>query len=79
MVRTIVGTGGEVINSGSPAELLRGVLSCREKEPYVLLPENAALFTDKEYILYAAGLLRSYDEDLAFTIMRNSIAACKVL
>lgn len=72
-VQTIVGTGGEIINSRNPAELLKGILACRQEEPDTLLPEKAAMYVDSEYILYAAGLLRSYDENLAYGALRNSI------
>jgi len=72
-VRTVVGTGGEIINSQDPAALLKGALVNRVDEPDVLLPEKATMYVDGEYILYAAGLLRSYDEDLAHAVLRNSI------
>lgn len=72
-VSTIVGTGGEIINSKDPTALLKGALVNRAEEPDALLPENAAVYIDSEYILYAAGLLRNYDEDLAHAVLRNSI------
>lgn len=72
-VRTIVGTGGEIINSKDPLALLKGTIVNREKEPDVLLPDSASIYVDGEYTLFAAGLLRSYDEDLAHAVLQSSI------
>lgn len=73
-VGTVVGTGGILISSDQPVSMLRGVFAFRDEEPDVLLPENASVYLDQEYVLYAAGLLRTYDEDLAYVVAKNSMA-----
>lgn len=72
-VRTIIGTGGVIINSDNPTAILQEVIADPSIEPDTLLPETASIHIDSEYILYAIGLLRTYDENLAYTIMKNSI------
>lgn len=72
-VATVLGTGGVVVNSSDPAAVLRRVLADASAEPDVLLPPNAALYIDADYVLFAAGLLRDLDEDLAFEVLTNSL------
>lgn len=72
-ITTIIGTGGPIINSEYPEQILRQVLSESSDEEN-LLPRNAKLYLDSDYIFYAAGLLMKYDEDMAFTIMKNSLS-----
>lgn len=72
-VRAVLGTGGVVVNSEHPADVLRAVLSHADVEPDVLLPSEADLYVDQDYVLFAAGLLRSIDDDLALAVLRNSL------
>ncbi|MEG0752282.1 MAG: glutamate mutase L [Angelakisella sp.] len=72
-IHTIIGTGGPLINSENPRAILENVLADKKKEQDVLLPQTAEFFLDADYILYAAGLLRHIDEDLALTVMKNSL------
>lgn len=72
-VGTVVGTGGPLVNSDHPGEILRNVCRGTTSETEVLLPDTAKFYLDKQYVLYAAGLLRPYNAELAFSIMMNSM------
>ncbi len=74
-VRTIIGTGGPLINSKEPRRALENVLPISQKDATILLPAAEEFYLDKRYIFYAAGLLKSYDADLALDIMKTSLAA----
>ncbi len=71
-VHKIIGTGGVLVNSRSPGSILREVAGIREKGQKVLLPETIETWLDSQYILYAAGLLKDYDQEIAMKIMRES-------
>lgn len=72
-VRTVIGTGGPLIFSGHGRDYLKEALRDPAREPDVLLPSNARLLLDEDYIFFAAGLLRGIDEDAAYAIMLNSL------
>ena len=38
------------------------------------MPRQIKTLVDHDYVFYAAGLLREYDEDAALAIMKASIA-----
>ncbi len=71
-VRMIIGTGGPLIFSENPHEILKEAL-CSPHEEDVLLPKEAECILDKDYVLYVGGLLREVDEECAFTIMKSSL------
>lgn len=71
-VRTVVGTGGPVIHSRTPAEVLSMALR-RSAEKTLLLPENAEFYLDRSYIMYAAGLCADIAPDSALHILENNI------
>ena len=71
-ITTIIGTGGPVVNSPHPEEILRQALKT-EKDSMTLLPLSFDTYIDKEYVFFAAGLLREYDPDTALKIMKKSI------
>jgi len=72
-VRTVIGTGGPLVFGAGGRQALRQVLRDRRREPDILLPEEADLYLDGDYILFAAGLLGQVDEDAALVIMKNSL------
>lgn len=72
-LRTVVGTGGPIINSMSPKQILKQVLADPIKEAETLLPNTASFFVDRDYVFFAAGLLKQFDKDLALSIMKNSL------
>lgn len=69
----IIGTGGPIVNSTKPEDVLRGALRNSISESDVLLPDSASFLLDKNYIFYAAGLLSQIDVNAAFTILRNNL------
>ena len=71
-IHTIVGTGGPVIHSRNPAQVL-GKAVRRDSEAELLLPAEAAFYLDKAYILYAIGLSASIDPASALHIAKANI------
>ncbi len=55
-VKTVIGTGGPIIFSGSCREIMEHALF-REENPFNLKPKNPRFYVDEQYILYAVGLL----------------------
>ena len=55
-VRVVIGTGGALAHSLDPAAILETVLA-DAAEPFSLRPRAPRLLLDREYILYACGLL----------------------
>ena len=72
-IRTVIGTGGPLIFSGYGRDLLKQVLRDPDREPDVLLPADARILLDEDYIFFAAGLLREIDEAAAFEVMLHSL------
>ena len=59
-IKTVIGTGGPIIFSAKPREIMEGAIYQKEN-PLSLKPKNPTLYLDEQYILYAVGLL-SVDE-----------------
>lgn len=73
-VGVLIGTGGPIINSAHPSEILKEAFSTeRDERLRSLLPKNGVQMVDNDYILYAAGILREIDEEAALTIMKKSL------
>lgn len=66
----IIGTGGIIVNSLHPGEILK--LANGEVDD-ILTPKNPKLFLDKNYILSAMGLLSMKDKELAYKILLDNI------
>lgn len=72
-VSEIIGIGGVIVNSPDPAAILqRSALRVGESED-VLIPRELNAHIDRDYVFYAAGLLRDYDEETAMALMKASI------
>ena len=72
-VSEIIGIGGVIVNSPDPAAILqRSTLRAGESED-VLIPRELNAHIDRDYVFYAAGLLRDYDEETAMALMKASI------
>ncbi|HEX2966732.1 MAG TPA: glutamate mutase L, partial [Syntrophorhabdaceae bacterium] len=71
-VRNVVGTGGPVIHSREPLRVLSGVLA-RSGRSDVLKPDSATFFLDRNYILYAIGLLALTEPKKALRIMKRTL------
>lgn len=72
-IKTIVGTGGIIVNEEDPFTILENVRADASEAGHVLLPERIDILLDHDYVLFAAGLLRKYDEDAALAIMKRSL------
>jgi uncharacterized protein (TIGR01319 family) len=55
-VKSVIGTGGPIVFSDNPREILEGALF-REDNPFILKPRSPRFYLDGQYILYAVGLL----------------------
>jgi uncharacterized protein (TIGR01319 family) len=71
-VPVVIGTGGVIVNSNKPEEILRGVLFDPE-QPELLKPKKPAFYIDNHYIMAAMGLLGEEYPDKAIRIMRKYI------
>ena len=73
-VKKVIGTGGIIVNNrDTAAEVLKSVELKEPERDDVLLPESVETLIDEDYIFYAAGLLRDYNEEAALAIMKKSI------
>ncbi len=69
-VKTVIGTGGVLVHSENPNEILKHVLLDSEK-PELLKPEKPSYITDTFYMLSAAGLLVDKYPELAMELMNR--------
>jgi len=68
----ILGTGGVLVNSENPKDVLEVGLY-KEENSMSLKPRNPKFLLDKEYILSAMGLLSMIDGDQALRILKEHI------
>lgn len=66
-VDALIGTGGVLAASRDARAILARALA-DEREPLVLKPVAPRLLLDREYVLYACGLLQSVDAHAAFEL-----------
>ncbi len=52
----VIGTGGALVHAGDPGSILSAALA-DPAEPASLRPADPALYLDRDYLLYAVGLL----------------------
>jgi len=71
-VGTVIGTGGALVYGCNPSSILSGCLYS-EDEPGSLRPRDPALLVDRNYVLYAAGLLAAAAPEAAFDFARGSL------
>lgn len=71
-VKYVIGTGGPVINSKKPLEILNKSL-CDSKDPFILKPREPEFLLDKKYILAAMGLLARKYPRTALRIMKREL------
>ena len=69
-VKTVIGTGGPIIFSARPREIMEGALYQKEN-PLVLKPKNPTLYLDEQYILYAIGLLSQTEPKKALLLAKK--------
>jgi uncharacterized protein (TIGR01319 family) len=66
----VIGTGGALVFADNPAEILKAAL-WDEDNPYRLKPKSPQLLLDKNYILYAIGLLSQSEPEKAVRLARK--------
>jgi len=71
-VKYVIGTGGPVINSKKPLEILKKTLY-DSKDPCLLKPREPEFLLDKKYILAAMGLLAKKYPLTALRIMKREL------
>lgn len=71
-IRYVIGTGGVLVSSKNPTEILKKVEYSSDK-PLELRPQHPQYLLDKDYILAAMGLLSEIDPLLALKIMKKHI------
>lgn len=71
-IQFVLGTGGSIINSPCPKDILSGV-EATPKEPFALMPRKPKYILDKKYILSAMGLLSQVNPEMALTIMKKEM------
>ncbi len=69
-VKWIIGAGGPVSFSRNPRRLLEGALSQKEV-PELLKPKAPEIMLDKNYILFAVGLLAQSEPAKALNIIKK--------
>lgn len=72
-VRCVIGTGGVIINSNNPREILS---ECIGNDPNLLLPKSPKFLIDSKYIMSAMGVLSMIDKNLAFKILTDNLEEC---
>ncbi|MGE0313829.1 MAG: methylaspartate mutase accessory protein GlmL [Lautropia sp.] len=68
----VIGTGGVIVSAADPRAVMEAALSGRG-DPASLAPKDAALWIDREYLLYAAGLLAEHEPGVAYRLARSSL------
>ena len=69
-VKQVIGTGGPLVFSPDPRNILEKVLF-EETNPHILKPRNPIFYLDTKYILYAAGLLVPTEPRAALALMKR--------
>jgi uncharacterized protein (TIGR01319 family) len=69
-VKRVIGTGGPIIFSDNPREILEGSLF-REENPFVLKPRSPQFYIDEQYILYAISLLAQVEPGKALLLAKK--------
>jgi uncharacterized protein (TIGR01319 family) len=73
-VAALIGTGGALVHAADPAAVLSAALGGPD-DPGSLRPSVPALYVDRDYLLYAAGLLAETDPEAALAMAMNGLQA----
>ncbi|HET7731073.1 MAG TPA: methylaspartate mutase accessory protein GlmL [Usitatibacter sp.] len=71
-LKAVIGTGGAIVASPEPRSVLAAALA-DGSDPTSLAPRDAALWLDRDYLVYAAGLLAECEPAAAFALARSSL------
>lgn len=70
-VGVVIATGGSVIAAADPVGLTRAALTC--EDPFSLVPTAPRALVDRDYLLYATGLLADAHPDVAVELAVGSL------
>lgn len=73
-IETVIGTGGVIVNHRDPASLMKNIFLRPDEPEDVLVPRKSEILVDRDYVLFAAGLLKDYDDNAALSIMKKSVS-----
>jgi uncharacterized protein (TIGR01319 family) len=73
-IDAVIGTGGALVASPDPRAVLRMALA-DATEPLALKPRSPRLLLDREYLLYACGLLQSVEPQAALELALEHLVA----
>lgn len=76
-VKTLIGTGGPIINSENPRKVLEKA-AADVTAPLILKPKGPKYYIDKNYILFSIGLIRQVNEDIARDIAKHYLRKMEV-
>jgi uncharacterized protein (TIGR01319 family) len=71
-IATVIGTGGVIAAARDPASILRAVLA-DPTHPFALKPRAPRLLLDRDYLLYACGLLAAVEPQAALELALNHL------
>jgi uncharacterized protein (TIGR01319 family) len=71
-IEIVIATGGAPIHLGEHAALLE-VMRAVPSDPHSLRPRAPRLYLDRDYVLFAIGLLASVEPQAALALGRNSV------
>jgi uncharacterized protein (TIGR01319 family) len=71
-IASVIGTGGPLAHGLAPATVLLAAVA-DGSDALSLLPTKPRLLVDKDYLLYAAGLLAAVEPELAFNLATLSL------
>jgi uncharacterized protein (TIGR01319 family) len=69
-VKSVIGTGGPVIFSQNPRQILEGALF-QADNPFALKPRKPDFYLDTEYIMFAIGLLAQSEPEAALKLAKK--------
>ena len=71
-VALLIGTGGALVHASAPAGILSAALG-DDSDKSSLRPRAPAMYIDRDYLLYAVGLLAEVEPEAAFAMAMNGI------
>jgi len=71
-VKCVIGTGGPIVFSSKPRQILEGALF-QPENPSILKPKEPGLHIDEDYILFAVGLLGQVEPGKALSIFKKHL------
>ncbi len=72
-VPIVLGTGGGIVKVKNPKTVLEKSIF-DEDEPFILKPKSPEFLLDKDYIMFASGLLSQKMPDLALRLLKKHLA-----